>query len=86
MLTHATSASVGCPGRFQITNADRRSNERSSKLGQDAHASTVGEGGGYCLDLIQIFHLRQQVRRLNVRFASRLADTPGTWMRLSGGA
>jgi len=31
----------------------------------------AGEAGDYGLDLIQIFHLRQEVRRLNMRFAPR---------------
>jgi len=79
-----TSDSVGCPGRFQITNADRRRNERSSELGQDAQGSTAGGAGDDRLDLIQIFHLRQQVRRLNVRFVSQAYI--GDRLQLSAGA
>lgn len=55
---------VGCPGRFQVTNAERESNERKTKFGQ---GFTTGSPADYHLDLIQIFHLRQQVCALHLK-------------------
>jgi len=52
---------VGCPGRFQVTNADSRSGGKNMKFRQKGQDSTTRSANDdYNLDLIQIFHLKQQ--------------------------
>jgi hypothetical protein len=56
---------VGCPGRFQITNANRKRNKTGTKFGQNPQGSMYPSASDYRphLDVILNFHLRQHFFR-----------------------
>ncbi|PPQ81192.1 hypothetical protein CVT25_015206 [Psilocybe cyanescens] len=62
---------TGCPSRFQITNVERRTKQSDSNSSKDATTRlTMSRDADDLLDLILIFHIRQQI--LSVRYTMEL--------------